>query len=75
MANNNAPFGMRPVGRLGSAPMTQGTSKYKIADNYGTAIFKGDIVKLVAAGTIQLRRYVMKVVFLLIKNTRRPTRS
>ena len=45
---------MRPVGRLGSAPMPQGTSKYKIADGYGTAIFKGDIVKLVAAGTIQL---------------------
>jgi hypothetical protein len=46
MANNNAPFGMRPVGRLGSAPMTQGTSKYKIADGYGTAIFKGDIMIL-----------------------------
>jgi len=54
MANQNAPFGMRPVGRLGSAPMTQGTSKYKIADGYATAIFKGDIVKLVGGGTVEL---------------------
>ena len=71
MANQNAPFGMRPVGRLGSAPMTQGTSKYKIADGYGTAIFKGDIVKLVAAGTIQLSSVTdVSIMILLLKSQR-----
>lgn len=54
MANKDAPFGLRPVGELGSGIQNGGTSKYKIADGYATAIFKGDIVKLVAAGTIQV---------------------
>ena len=54
MANNDAPFGLRPVGELGSGIQNGGTSKYKIAAGYATAIYKGDIVKLVAAGTIQV---------------------
>ena len=43
MANLNAPFGFRPVGELGSNIQNGGTSKYEIADNYGTAIYKGSI--------------------------------
>ena len=54
MANNDAAFGLRPVGELGSGIQNGGTSKYKIAAGYATAIFKGDIVKLVAAGTVQV---------------------
>jgi len=54
MANNDAAFGLRPVGELGSGIQNGGTSKYKIAAGYATAIYKGDIVKLVAAGTIQV---------------------
>jgi hypothetical protein len=46
MANLNAPFGFRPVGELGSNIQNGGTSKYEIADNYGTAIYKGDIVQM-----------------------------
>ena len=46
MANVNAPFGFRPVGELGSNIQNGGTSKYEIADNYGTAIYKGDIVQM-----------------------------
>jgi len=48
MANVDAPHGFRPVGKLGSDINNAGTSKYKIEDNYGTAIFKGDIVQMAA---------------------------
>ena len=48
MANINAPFGFRPVGKLGSNINNEGTSKYEISDNYGTPIYKGDIVQMAA---------------------------
>ena len=44
MANVDAPFGLRPVGELGSNIQNGGTSKYRIADNQAGAIYKGDIV-------------------------------
>ena len=44
MANQNAPFGLRAVGGLGSSYERQGTSKYQIGDNYAGAIFQGDPV-------------------------------
>jgi hypothetical protein len=47
MANQDAPFGFKAVGGMGSSYMTQGTSKYQINDNWTNAIFQGD---LVAAG-------------------------
>mgnify|MGYP003135261425 CR=1 FL=1 len=47
MANVNAPFGFRPVGKMGSNINNSGTNVYPIADNYATSIFKGDIVQLV----------------------------
>ena len=31
MANSNAPFGLRPVGKIGSEAINMGTSKYEIA--------------------------------------------
>ena len=47
MANVNAPFGFRPVGKMGSNINNSGTNVYPIADNYATSIFKGDVVQLV----------------------------
>jgi len=52
MANVDAPFGLRPVGELGSNIQNGGTSKYLIADGDGQAIYKGDLVKLEATGYI-----------------------
>ena len=44
MANQDAPFGFRAVGGMGSSYETQGTSKYQINDNYSSSIFQGDVV-------------------------------
>ena len=55
MANVDAPFGLRPVGELGSEIQNGGTTQYRIASGYGTAIYKGDLVILVTAtGTLNV---------------------
>ena len=55
MANVDAAFGYRPIGKIGSGVNNGGTTLYTIADNYNTSIFKGDTVMssggLVIAGT------------------------
>ena len=55
MANVDAAFGYRPVGKVGSGVNNGGTTLYTIADNYDTSVFKGDHVMsasgLVIAGT------------------------
>ena len=43
MANQDAPFGFRAIGGMGSSYETQGTSKYQIADNSTSAIYQGDL--------------------------------
>ena len=43
MANQDAPFGFRAIGGMGSSYETQGTSQYQIADNSTSAIFQGDL--------------------------------
>jgi len=43
MANQDAPFGFKAVGGMGSSYETQGTSKYQIADNSTSAIYQGDL--------------------------------
>ena len=43
MANQDAPFGFRAVGGMGSSYETPGTSKYQINDNYGSSIYQGDM--------------------------------
>ena len=53
MANQDAAFGMRPVGRIGGMPFTGGQSRYRIAANHGTNIFQGDLVKQVTGGHIE----------------------
>ena len=54
MANQDAAFGMRPVGRIGGMPFTGGQSRYRIAANYDTAIFQGDMVAQVTGGTVEV---------------------
>ena len=52
MANLNAPFGLRPVGKLGSNINNEGTSKYQIVSGEADVVMKGDLVKLEASGYI-----------------------
>jgi len=52
MANKDAPFGFRPVGKLGSDINNSGTSKYKIVAGESDVIFKGDVVQLETSGCI-----------------------
>ena len=54
MANQDAAFGLRPIGRIGGTPYTGGQSRYRIAANYGTAIFQGDMVMQVTGGTVEI---------------------
>ena len=53
MANQDAAFGMRLVGRIGG-PATNVQNTYRIAANYGTAIFKGDMVAQVTGGGVEV---------------------
>jgi hypothetical protein len=57
MANQDAAFGFRQVGGLGSRPTSEGTSKYVIASGYTSAIYAGDIVEL-GAGTDEAGRAI-----------------
>jgi hypothetical protein len=52
MANNNAPFGLRPVRSLSGQVYTGATRTYSVPAGDGTAIYLGDAVKLV--GTSQI---------------------
>lgn len=51
MPNLNAPFGLRPVGSLSSAPYAGDITQFSVPAGDATAIFVGDPVKLV--GTAQ----------------------
>ena len=53
MANKDASFGLKPVRMMGGSPYSGGTSRYRIAANYGTSIFQGDLVKQVTGGGIE----------------------
>jgi hypothetical protein len=54
MANQDAAFGLRPVKRIGGTPFTGGQSRYRIAANYGTSIFQGDMVAQVTGGGVEI---------------------
>ena len=54
MANNYAAFGMRPTRMIGGAPYTGGQSRYRIAANYDTNIFQGDMVAQVTGGGVEV---------------------
>ena len=52
MANQNAAFGLRPLGKLCSNVNSEGVTEYKIASGASGNIFSGDPVKMTNAGTI-----------------------
>src|SRR5210317_2594120 len=52
MANKDAAFGLRPIGKVGQNRDNQGLSEYSIAANDSTTIYFNDPVKATAAGTI-----------------------
>jgi len=54
MANKDAAFGMKPVKMIGGSPYSGGVGRYRIAANYGTAIFQGDMVAQVTGGTVEV---------------------
>ena len=51
MANKDAAFGFRPVRTLGGGPIT--SEEMNIAANYNTAIYTGQVVEVVAGGSIE----------------------
>mgnify|MGYP000625072699 CR=1 FL=1 len=54
MANKNAPFGLKPIGKVGQNRDNGGLSEYSIAANDSTTIYFQDPVKATAAGTIDV---------------------
>lgn len=53
MSTTATPYGMRPVGVLGSRYNSHGITHYPIASAYATSIFYGDVVLLATAGVVQ----------------------
>jgi len=54
MANKDASFGLKPVREMGGAPYSGGQSRYRIAANYDTNIFQGDLVMQVTGGVVEI---------------------
>ena len=52
MANTNAPFGLKPIGKLGSGYNSTGTTEYDILTGTTGTIYTGDPVKMVNTGGI-----------------------
>jgi hypothetical protein len=53
MANVAEKYGLRPVRKLDGSPFINAQNRYRIATNYGTPIFQGDLVIPVTGGGIQ----------------------
>ena len=63
MATSATPMGAEPVDTLSASGSFTGKVRHiKIASGYGTAIFYGDFVKLVAAGTLEKAAVTTSVV-------------
>jgi hypothetical protein len=54
MANQDAAFGLKPIGKIGQNRDAQGLSEYSIAANDSSTIYFQDPVKATAAGTIDV---------------------
>ena len=52
MANQDAPFGLRPVKMVGGGDFTGGQDRFSLASSYNTNIFQGDLVEPLAAGVV-----------------------
>tara|TARA_B110000285_G_scaffold78885_1_gene90835 strand:+ start:79 stop:654 length:576 start_codon:yes stop_codon:yes gene_type:complete len=53
MANQVEKFGLRPYRKLDGTPLVGAQNRYTVANNYGTAIFQGDMVIPVTGGNIE----------------------
>ena len=63
MATSATPSGAEPINTLSASGSYNGKVRHiKIASGYGTAIFYGDFVKLVAAGTVEKAAVTTSVV-------------
>jgi hypothetical protein len=56
MANKDAAFGFRPIGKVGQNRDNQGLSEYNIAAN-SSAIYQNDTVQFLATGTCWSSRH------------------
>ena len=54
MANKDAAFGLRPIGKVGQNDDNNGLTEYSIANNDSSAIYFQDAVKVTAAGTVDV---------------------
>ena len=54
MASTAAPYGLKPLNLIGGQPYAGSTRQIKIASGYGTNIYNGSIVAIVAGGTIEI---------------------
>ena len=54
MASSATPYGLKAVNLIGGQPYAGSTRQIKIASGYGTNIFNGAIVSIVAGGTIEI---------------------
>jgi hypothetical protein len=54
MATSATPYGFKPVGLIGGQSYAGSTRQIKIASAYGTNIYSGSIVAVVAAGTLEI---------------------
>ena len=54
MASSATPYGIKAVNLIGGQPYAGSTRQIKIASGYGTNIFNGSIVAIVAGGTIEI---------------------
>jgi len=54
MSATAAPYGFKPVNEIGGLPYAGSTRQIKIASGYASNIYYGQVVSIVAAGTIQV---------------------
>ena len=54
MATSATPYGLKPIGLIGGQSYAGSTRQIKIASAYGTNIYNGSIVAVVAAGTLEI---------------------
>jgi hypothetical protein len=49
----SAPYGLQPINRVDGMPYAGAIRQIPITASYGTAIYNGDVVKLVVGGTVE----------------------
>jgi hypothetical protein len=48
----DAPYGLQPINLIGGLPFAGATRQIPIGNNYGTAIYNGDVVQLNSSGNV-----------------------